>query len=219
MIFRRLLNDTQKYLSKVRSTFPDSHQSLFRFETPEDLAVWKVFSDAEFGGTSTAALQPGAVPGTAELAGHFSTVVQEGGGHQQLRRSGFCGMNSKVGDGCLDLDDYDTLVFRVCGDGRKYIANIRTENWVVGESAYDVWQAFLFSRPGEWQDVAIPLDRFLLTWRGKVVDTQMEMNPRRILSLGISLAGGSELQPEGPYRLALKEIMARNSAWAGSSGD
>ncbi len=46
----------------------------------------------------------------------------------------------------LDLEDFDTLVFRVWGDGRKYLANLRTENWIVGERSQDVWQAFLFAR-------------------------------------------------------------------------
>ena len=46
----------------------------------------------------------------------------------------------------LDLDEYDHMVFRVHGDGRKYIANLRTENWLVGGRSHDVWQAFLFAR-------------------------------------------------------------------------
>jgi hypothetical protein len=45
----------------------------------------------------------------------------------------------------LDLDDFDTLVFSVRGDGRKYIANIRAENYVV-EQSFDIYQAFLFCR-------------------------------------------------------------------------
>ena len=48
----------------------------------------------------------------------------------------------------LDIDDYDHVVFRVQGDGRKYIANLRTENWLVGGPSHDVWQAFLFARYG-----------------------------------------------------------------------
>lgn len=34
--------------------------------------------------------------GAAVLAGHFSTAVNEEGAHERLRRSGFCGMSSKV---------------------------------------------------------------------------------------------------------------------------
>ena len=39
-------------------------------------------------------------------------------------------------------------MFRVRGDGRKYIASLRCENWIVDESSMDVWQAFLFARCG-----------------------------------------------------------------------
>ena len=46
----------------------------------------------------------------------------------------------------IDLSDYDTISYRVFGDGRKYIANFRTENWIVGTRNHDVWQAFLFAR-------------------------------------------------------------------------
>lgn len=147
---------------------------------------------------------------TAILSGNYSTVIPETA-HARLKRSGFAGINSIAEpDTYLDLDDFDALVFRVKGDGRKYLANIRTENWVVGDESHDVWQAFLFARKGEWQEVEIPLDRFLLTWRGKLVETRMEMNPARITSIGISLAGGDELQKEGPYSLGLDWVVARN---------
>jgi NADH dehydrogenase [ubiquinone] 1 alpha subcomplex assembly factor 1 len=52
------------------------------------------------------------------------------------------------GGGTLDLEDFESLVFRVKGDGRKYLANIRTENWLVGDASHDIWQAFLFARQG-----------------------------------------------------------------------
>lgn len=51
-------------------------------------------------------------------------------------------------DGPLHLEDFDTLAYRVRGDGRKYIASLRTENWIVDAKSQDVWQAFLFARCG-----------------------------------------------------------------------
>ena len=51
-----------------------------------------------------------------------------------------------------------------------------------------------------------------MTWRGKVLEQQVEMHPGRITGLGISLAGGDELQPEGPYKLGIEWIAARNHA-------
>lgn len=64
---------------------------------------------------------------------------------------------------------------------------------------------------GEWSEVEIPLSRFLLTWKGKVVEEVVELNAKRITSVGISLAGGDQLQPHGSYQLGLDWIAARNT--------
>ena len=48
-------------------------------------------------------------------------------------------------------------------------------------------------RKGGWQNVQIPFDSFTLTWRGKIVEQEQEMNAGRIMSLGISLAGGNTI--------------------------
>ena len=63
-----------------------------------------------------------------------------------LRRSGFCGMRTAVrlagtsvaqqvshpaqGETEIDLEAFDALQFRVLGDGRKYLATLRTDSWV-----------------------------------------------------------------------------------------
>jgi len=60
-----------------------------------------------------------------------------------------------------------------------------------------------------WTDVDIPLDRFLLTWKGRLVERRMELHPERIISLGVSLAGGEQLQQEGDFRLGLHSITAK----------
>ena len=52
----------------------------------------------------------------------------------------------QASDQLIDLSDFDALAFRVRGDGRTYLANIRTQNWLVGGQGHDVWQAFLFAR-------------------------------------------------------------------------
>ena len=46
----------------------------------------------------------------------------------------------------LDMEGADCLSFKLKGDGRKYIASVRVDNWIVGETSHDVWQAFLFAR-------------------------------------------------------------------------
>lgn len=210
MIIQRLLRQTQEYLRKARDPFSSAEKVIFRFSNERDLSVWRVFSDKELGGTTTASLILSSdTPSTASFSGYFSREIGENA-FSKLKRSGFAGIESKSdGSPPLDLDDYDGLTLRVKGDGRKYIANIKTENWLVGDQTYDIWQAFLFARENQWQDVEIPFSRFLLTWKGRLVETKTEMNPARITSIGISLAGGEELQPEGEFRLDIDYIAAR----------
>ena len=85
------------------------------------------------------------------------------------------------------------------------------------------------------------MDRFLKTWRGKVLESENEMNAAKVISLGISLAGGGALevrpraserarvcsradcvcacalQRPGAYQLQLARIRARNMAAAPDS--
>jgi NADH dehydrogenase [ubiquinone] 1 alpha subcomplex assembly factor 1 len=102
----------------------------------------------------------------------------------------------------------------VYGDGRQYIANLRCENWLVDERSKDVWQAFLFARKGEWSEVEIPLSRFLLTWQGKVVEEVVEVNSKRITSIGISLAGGDDQPQVG----SSKQMWSAGSRGEGGKG-
>lgn len=115
----------------------------------------------------------------------------------------------------IDLDPFDTIAFRVKGDGRCYVSSIRTDNWVSGpsEEAGNTWQAFVFAPKDEWYVVKIPFSRYLPTWRGKIIDQHTAaMNPARVMGLGLSVAargGPSEaVCGPGPFRLELDWIKA-----------
>lgn len=125
----------------------------------------------------------------------------------KLRRSGFAGCSTldlPVGE-YLDLDAFTALRYRVFSDGRKYVASIRTENWITGQKE-DLWQAFLFSPKGRWADVYVPMRRFLKTWRGRVMEHEHEMRASRVVGLGIAVAGGGEVEPEGPFAIKVASI-------------
>ncbi|DBA75841.1 hypothetical protein WJX77_010736 [Trebouxia sp. C0004] len=207
-MLKRFAQATKQYLERVQNPIPPSEKLLFTFKTEKDLARWSTFSDQEFGGQSEASLALSQTPAeTACFSGRYSTEVANPSG-TRMKRSGFVGINSVETGEQLDIDEYDHVVFRVKGDGRKYIANLRTENWLVGGRSHDVWQAFLFARKGQWQTVAIPLQHFLLTWKGQLVEQKTEINAKRVISVGVSLAGGDALQPPGNFNLGLEWIKA-----------
>lgn len=94
----------------------------------------------------------------------------------------------------------------------RYLTTVRTDNWMTGEASHDLWQAFLFARKDEWSDVHIPFKRFLLTWKGKLVETRSEINARSIISISISLAGSDSKTPANPqFHLGIDYIKAQRS--------
>ena len=69
------------------------------------------------------------------------------------------------------------------------------------------WCASAACRKGQWQDVAIPLDRFVLTWRGRLVEEDVPLQTAKITSISISIAGGDDAsQPPGDFHLGLDYI-------------
>ena len=57
--------------------------------------------------------------------------------------------------------------------------------------------------------MTIPLDRFLQTHKGRLVETRSEMNIHRILSLGISTASLGDVKQDGPFSLGIQNIKAK----------
>lgn len=146
----------------------------------------------------------------AEFSGYFNAALTPAATARGVKRSGYAGFITREDFGDMDLDDYDSLVFRLKGDGRQYLASLRTSNWTVGDDkSKDVWQAFLPSLKGEWADVEIPFEDFSLTYKGRVVPGDHELNATRILSVAVTLAGG-EHEAEGPFKLVLDYIAAQD---------
>lgn len=70
--------------------------------------------------------------------------------HPKLKKSGFVSMTGRTDSlsPYIDLESYQSLIYRVRGDGRTYLANLRTDNWVTGgdSNSEDIWQAVLLSK-------------------------------------------------------------------------
>ncbi|BBG98749.1 NADH:ubiquinone oxidoreductase intermediate-associated protein 30 [Prunus dulcis] len=198
------LNATKKALTwNVEDLVPPTERYIFNFNSKDELKKWHLYSDSEYGGLSSASLE---IPDTGNgpngiFSGNLSLDFIEGS-KLKINRSGFCGMRSKKFDGFIDLDPYDTVALKVRGDGRCYISTIYTENWVnsPGQEEDNSWQAF------------IPLARYLPTWRGNVIDAEMEMNPSRVvgMSLSVNAEGGLPGARVGPgdFKLEIDWIKA-----------
>jgi len=124
-----------------------------------------------------------------------------------LKRSGFAGASTieMLPGFFMDLEEFTALRFRVRSDGRKYIVSLRTDNFVTGNRE-DLWQAFLFSPKDQWADIIIPMSRFLKTFRGRVLANPYEMNASRVVGMGMAIAGGGGIEPEGPFKLEVASI-------------
>ncbi|KAK6775543.1 hypothetical protein RDI58_026544 [Solanum bulbocastanum] len=187
------LNATRRALAwNIEDLVPPSERYIFNFSSKDELKNWHLYSDSEYGGLSSAALE-------IKDTGNGSTSV---GSKWNMTRSGFCGMRSKKFDGFIDLDGYDTIALKLKGDGRCYISTIYTENWVnsPGQDEDNSWQAFVFVPKDNWYIAKIPLTRYAPTWRGNIINARMEMNPARIvgMSLSVNAEGGVPDAKSGP---------------------
>ncbi|KAJ4974581.1 hypothetical protein NE237_007755 [Protea cynaroides] len=203
-LWRASITATKKALTwKAEDLIPPSEKFIFHFNSKEELKRWHLYSDSEYGGLSSASLEiKNAGKGLSGIfSGNLSLDVAENS-KWNINRSGFCGMRSKKFDGYIDLDAYDTLALKIKGDGRSYISTIYTENWVnsPGQQEDNSWQAFVFVPKDNWYIAKIPLDRYLPTWRGNVIDVELEMNPSRVvgMSLSVNAEGGIPGAKSGP---------------------
>ncbi|XP_052486356.1 probable complex I intermediate-associated protein 30 isoform X1 [Gossypium raimondii] len=215
-IWQASLNATKKALTwNVDDWIPPAEKYIFSFSSKEELKKWHLYSDAEFGGLSSASLEikDDANKSSGVFSGNLSRDVTEGT-KWNITRSGFCGMRSKKFDGFIDLEAYDTIALRIKGDGRCYISTIYTENWVnsPGQMEDNSWQSFVFVPKDNWYIAKIPLDHYLPTWRGNVIEAKLEMNPSRILgmSLSVNADGGVPGANSGPgdFKLEIDWIKA-----------
>ncbi|RVX17104.1 putative complex I intermediate-associated protein 30 [Vitis vinifera] len=221
-LWQASLNATRKALTwNVENWIPPSERYIFNFNSKEELKKWHLYSDSEYGGMSSASLEiMDAGNGLSGIfSGNLSLDLIEGS-KWNIRRGGFCGMRSKKFDGFIDLESYDTIALKVKGDGRCYISTIYTENWVNSPAQQEdnSWQAFVFVPKDNWYitkamvSFQIPLAHYLPTWRGNVIDAEIEMNPSRIvgMSLSVNSGGGVPGATTGPgdFKLEIDWIKA-----------
>ncbi|XP_042413704.1 probable complex I intermediate-associated protein 30 isoform X2 [Zingiber officinale] len=168
----------------VEDLMPPSEKFVFNFNSKEELKRWHLHSDSEFGGLSTASLE-------------------------------ITDVGSNEFNGFIDLESYDTLAMRVRGDGRCYISTIYTDNWLSttpGQQEDNSWQALVYAPKNQWHVTKIPLHQYVAKYKGRVISSETEMNPSRVVAMALSVNAERDVRVPisgpGDFRLEIDWIKA-----------
>ena len=157
---------------------------LIDFASAASVARWSAIDDAVMGGISRSQLQH-------DPAGHavFSgTVSLEFNG-------GFASVRSPLLDG--NAPGASICQLEICGDGKRYKLNLRTDNSFDGVN-YQV----AFEAPADlWMEIYLPLISFQPSFRGRRV-TAAPFDPARLQQIGLMIAD----RQAGPFALAIRSI-------------
>ncbi|CAF2064390.1 hypothetical protein HID58_073103 [Brassica napus] len=219
-LWQASVNATKKALTwELEEMLPPVEKCIFKFSSKEDLKRWHLYSDSEYGGLSSASLEIKDGGNGSDCTGVFSgslfTEISEGS-KLSINRSGFCGMRSKKFDGFIDLDGYDSIAMRLKGDGRCYISTDK-QKITHGKLLYLLQRetGIQLRQVSDFFDKAtcVPLTRYLPTWKGNVIDADMEMNPGRVvgMSLSVNSQGGGFIGAKlgaGDFRVEIDWIKA-----------
>lgn len=163
--------------------------SLFQFRQASDVANWQIVNDGVMGGRSTsqAAL---AKTESGESAMRFS-------GNLSLENNGgFASVRSRPA-GALGLENGNTILLRVKGDGRRYTFNLYTPD---RRTAFS-YQMEFNTQADQWTEIRLPVDEFVAHSFGRPIPS-MKLTPSQVQSVGVLL--GDKIS--GPFELLIDEV-------------
>jgi monofunctional biosynthetic peptidoglycan transglycosylase len=168
----------------------DSTHILFDFAGTDAAKQWQTVNDGVMGGVSE---------GKFKITDHktlefFGKLSLENNG-------GFASVRTKAKK--LDLKKGDSLVVRVRGDGRKYLANLHVPSPLV---AFSYWSP-VQTKKDEWIEVTLPLDQFEANWFGKPVKGARP-TPETVNAVGFLLYD----KKAGPFKLEVEWIKVKRTA-------
>lgn len=177
-------------LTSAGSASGPSGKSLVDFSNASAAGQWLSVNDGVMGGVSE---------GSFRITGDNTLLFS---GRLSLENNGgFTSIRTRPTD--LNLSDYDTIVTRVKGDGRRYYFNLRT---AMRQNAAS-YRAPVKTQQDTWQEVRIPLADFVYTAYGRRVYGAKPLQAGDIQSVGFTLAD----KQAGPFRLEISSIRAENS--------
>jgi monofunctional biosynthetic peptidoglycan transglycosylase len=155
------------------------------FDTRDSSGEWTAVSDDVMGGVSKGGFRINDA-GILEFTGAVS--LENNGGFASIRSR----------PGRHDLSEYEGLLVRVRGDGKRYACNIRTDFEIMAGS----YQQRFETTKDEWQEIALPFRDFVATSFGQVMRDAPKLDTARIRSFGFTISD----KQAGPFKLEVDWI-------------
>lgn len=153
---------------------------LIAFVETDARPEWRIVNDTVMGGRSSSSVS------VRENALHFTgTLNTNGGGFTSVRSGGVV----------VNADDHDLILVEAMGDGRDYQLRL------TAASTGTTYRASFPTEPGEWRTVALPLDGFQATWRGRLLE-RPPIQAKEIGQVGVMLADGKD----GQFSISIRQI-------------
>ena len=161
--------------------------TVFTFDNESDVRVWPATNDGVMGGLSE---------GRSEIT--RNGVLRFSGKISLENNGGFASIRSASGK--TDLADYDGILIRVRGDGKRYALTIRTDVQIRAGS----YRVKFDTKADEWLEVFLPFADFRATSFGMELPKAPPLDPRNIRSFGFLISD----KQAGPFTLDVDWIKA-----------
>tara|TARA_Y100001933_G_C18871701_1_gene510263 strand:- start:511 stop:990 length:480 start_codon:yes stop_codon:yes gene_type:complete len=132
---------------------------IFDFNKEKNINSWIVVDDVVMGGVSSSRISI-SKDGNGVFSGHVS--LDNNGGFSSVRHR----FNS------IDISKYNSFLIRIKGDGKKY--QFRVKSSINEYHSYKI----IFSTNKKWQEIKIPFDNLVPTFRGKDLNLPNFSNKR-----------------------------------------
>ena len=161
----------------VFSVFPmeikssNMHRLIVSFVEPINAFEWMVVNDNVMGGVSRSrvSINP---DGYMLFKGNVS--LEYGGGFASVRSSY---ENWEIGN-------FDGFVIKVWGDGKSYQFRCRMGNNFDGVA----YRHYFQTNNENWQEIRLPFNKFVPTYRGRILSDVKPLDPKAIRNLGLMIS-------------------------------
>lgn len=176
----------------------DTPNTLIDFAGADVAKEWQAVNDGVMGGVSEGRFR---ITDRKTLE-FFGTLSLENNG-------GFASVRAKPKN--LGLERGDVLIAKVRGDGRKYTLNLYLDE---PRTAFS-FRAAVQTVKDEWVEVRIPLDEFVATSFGRMVEGAGVVKPEAVTALGFMVSD----KKAGAFKLEVESVrLVRSNSPAGDRG-